>query len=135
MSAALARRRAAPLETVAVDVPEDAVEAYEQALASVCATVGLFLDDTTGIWRIEGVREAGADWAPVASALAVAALVSGVDVPAQRVATEADGWLARTQAAFPPQPIGRRFTVRGTHLPAARDGARLVLVLDAGVAF
>lgn len=35
MSAALARRRAAPLETVAVDVPEGAVEAYEQALAAV----------------------------------------------------------------------------------------------------
>lgn len=135
MSAALTRRRAAPLETVAVDVPEGAVEAYEQALAAVCATVGLFLDEATGIWRIEGVREAGADWAPVASALAVAALVSGVDAPAQRVATEAEGWLARTQAAFPPQPIGRRFMVRGTHLPAARDGARLVLVLDAGVAF
>ena len=67
------------LETVSVDVPEAAVEAYEAALESVCATVGFFVDETTGLWRVEGVREIGRDEAELVAALALAAAVSGCE--------------------------------------------------------
>ena len=56
------RRHAAPLETLSVEVPDAAVEAYEAALGTVCATVGFFLaDEARGTWRVEGVHDAGAD--------------------------------------------------------------------------
>ena len=62
--------------------------------------------------------------------------VSGFDAGApERHPTEAEGWLARTVEAFPEQALGRRFTIRPTHLPNPRQWDRLVLRLDAGLAF
>lgn len=130
------RRHAAPLETVSVEVPDAAVEAYEAALGTVCATVGFFLaDEARGTWRVEGVRDAGADEARLQDALTLAALVSGVPATLRRDATEAEGWLARTQASFPEQRVGRRFAVRGTHEAGRATPGRLTLTLDAGLAF
>ncbi len=130
------RRRAGPLETVFVEVPDAAVEAYEAALGTVCATVGFFFaDEARGIWRVEGVRDAGADEARLQDALALAALVTGVPAILGREATEAEGWLARTWESFPEQRVGRRFTVRGTHQANGPAAGRLVLTLDAGLAF
>ena len=130
------RRRAGPLETVFVTVPEGALDAYEAAFCACCETVGFFLaDEAARTWRVEGVRTAGDDDRPLRSALLVAGLTSGFEAPLERVATEAEGWLARTQAAFPPMRVGRRFLVRGTH-DAGPDVAGLItLTLDAGLAF
>jgi ribosomal protein L11 methyltransferase len=122
------------LETVFVDVPEAAVPAYESALRSVCATVGLFVDEPSGLWRVEGVKAAGTGEPALAAALALASAATGTSAPLQRHGTEAEGWLARTHAAFPEQRIGR-FVIRGTHLPARPTPGRIVLVLDAGAAF
>ena len=130
------RRHAVPLETVFVEVPDAAVEAYEAALGTVCATVGFFFaDEERGIWRVEGVHDAGADEARLQDALALAALVSGAAAPLRREATEAEGWLARTREAFPQQLVGRRFAVRGTHQIGGAAPGRLMLTLDAGLAF
>ncbi len=130
------RRRAAPLETVFVEVPDAAVEAYEAALGTVCTTVGFFFaDEARGIWRVEGVRDAGVNEALLQDALALAALVTGIPAALRREATEAEGWLARTWEAFPEQRVGRRFTVRGTHQVPGSAAGRLVLTLDAGLAF
>jgi len=130
------RRHAGPLETVFVEVPDAAVEAYEAALGTVCATVGFFFaDEAHGIWRVEGVRDTGADEAWLQDALALAALVSGVSATLAREPTEAEGWLARTWEAFPEQLVGRRFTVRGTHQASGAALGRIVLTLDAGLAF
>ncbi len=130
------RRHALALETVHVTVPEDAVEAYEAALASVCGTVGIFeADDTQTVWRIEGVKDAGAEEQALATALALARAATGISATLGREATEAEGWLARTYSAFPEQLVGRRFAVRGTHLGRAPSGPRLTLTLDAGIAF
>jgi ribosomal protein L11 methyltransferase len=128
-------RHAIPLETVSVSVPEDALEAYEAAFTATCATVGFFLDEDTRIWRVEGVKQIGVGDGELASALAIAAIVSGVDAGLERSATEADGWLARTYASFPEQLIGRRFAVRGTHLTDEAAINRIALTLDAGLAF
>ncbi len=130
------RRHAIALETVHVTVPDEAVEAYERALASVCSTVGIFeADDSQTVWRVEGVKDEGSGEPALAVALSIAAAMSGIDVPLQRERTQAEGWLARTYESFPEQQVGRRFAIRGTHLGAAPGGPRLTLTLDAGIAF
>jgi ribosomal protein L11 methyltransferase len=123
------------LETVSVEVPEAALEAYEAALGSVCASVGFFLEEKTRIWRVEGVKQTGYGDAELTAALALAEIMSGVAAPLHRAATEAGGWLARTRAAFPEQRVGRCFVVRGTHLAGDPAAGRITLTLDAGVAF
>ncbi len=130
------RRRAGPIETVSVTVPEAALDAYEAALATSCGTIGFFLDDEDArIWRVEGVRDTEAELSPLLDALSIAALVTGVTASLARVATEAEGWVQRTQEAFPEQLVGHRFAIRGTHDAAPRTPGRITLVLDAGLAF
>jgi ribosomal protein L11 methyltransferase len=124
-----------PLETVAVSVTEDAMEAYEAALATACLTVGFFRDHDTGIWRVEGVKQVGINEPELTGALAVAAIMTGEAPVLERAPTEADGWLARTYAAFPEQLIGKHFAVRGTHLTGPQTPNRITLTLDAGLAF
>ncbi len=97
--------------------------------------MGFFLDDATGLWRIEGVKAVGEAEPELVGALAIAAMVSGVEAELVREATPAEGWLARTHAAFPEQPVGRRFAVRGTHLAGPPMPGRITLSLDAGLAF
>ena len=105
-------------------------------MSSACDTVGFFLaDEAAGTWRVEGVRDQGADDALLRDALALAAAASGLVAPLQRSATEAEGWVLRTLEAFPEQHVGRRFAVRGTHDGAPRMPGRVTLVLDAGLAF
>jgi ribosomal protein L11 methyltransferase len=129
------RHRAPALETVSVEVPDHALEAYEAALATVCASVGFFRDDATGAWRVEGVKPVGEGETELFGAFGIAEALSGVVAEPVRRPTEAGGWLARTQAAFPEQQIGRRFAVRGTHLTGPPERGRITLLLDAGVAF
>ncbi len=124
-----------PLETVAVSVTEDALEAFEAALGNACLTVGFFLDEDTGIWRVEGVKQVGVNEAELSSSLAIASIVTGLSPVLERSATEAGGWLARTYASFPEQLIGRHFAVRGTHLTGPATANRIALTLDAGLAF
>ncbi len=129
------RRRAGPLETVSVEIPEHALETFEAALATVCATIAFFLiDEDQRIWRLEGVRDIPEDDSALQTALLLASATTGVEPPLHRAPTEADGWLARTREAFPDQSIGRRFLVRGTHSTTTEPG-RITLTLDAGLAF
>lgn len=129
-------RHARALETVTVVVEEAHAPLFEQALLTCCQTVGIFEeDDDQKYWRLEGVKECGQKEDELDSALTLARLITGEDAPVTRQATEAEGWLARTQEAFPPQNVGRRFTIRGTHLDQAPPSNRLTLTLDAGIAF
>lgn len=129
------KRRAQALETVSVQVPEAALEAYELALSSVCASVGFFRDHQTGAWHVEGVKPAGSDELQLSAALVLAAGLTGVEVPPRRAPTQTTGWLARTNASFPEQLVGQRFVVRGTHLRNSPSPSRITLTLDAGLAF
>ena len=129
------RRRAGPLETVSVEVPADAMEAFEAAIDSVCATIAFFLiDEDRGIWRIEGVRDVPEDDRALEAALAIAEAITGVAPAVTRAPTAADGWLARTLEAFPDQLVGTRFLIRGSHSQTEAPG-RIALTLDAGLAF
>ena len=133
----LSRRRVEPLELLAIDgLPEEAVPAFEAALQTVCVTVAYFRDEPTDTWRIEGVREAGWGDDELTGALALAAAVGGIEAPDLQIGPiEAEGWLARTVESFPEAPIGRRFLVRPTHVPNPVTHGRIVLRLDAGLAF
>jgi ribosomal protein L11 methyltransferase len=130
------RRHVQPLETLVLDqMPEEAVPTYEAALLSVSATVSLFRDESTDTWRIEAVREATADPEALATALTLAAGLTGHHAELERHHTEADGWLARTVEAFPVMPIGQRFLIRPSHVDQGRVHGRIALTLDAGLAF
>lgn len=129
-------RRGPALETVSIDnLPDEAVPAFEAALQTVCRSVALFRDEATDTWRVEGVRERGAGTEALAGALALAAAVTGIDTAAEAAPVEAEGWLARTVAAFGEQEIGGDFLIRPTHVPPRRTYGRMVLTLDAGIAF
>ncbi len=128
-------RHATSLETIRVVVPEDALEAYENALGEACGTIGFFLDEATRMWTVEGVKDQGAYEDDLAAGLALAGLITGLDPVIERFETPADDWLARTASAFPEQLVGRRFAVRGTHLTGQAPTGRIALDLDAGVAF
>jgi ribosomal protein L11 methyltransferase len=132
----LSRRRAEPLELLAIDgLAEEAVPAFEAALQQVCATVALFRDEATDTWRLEGVREQGQGDAELTGALALAAAVAGISPPTLNAEPiEAEGWLARTIQSFNEFPIGR-FLIRPTHVPNPIAYGRTILRLDAGLAF
>lgn len=129
-------RRADPLETVWFEaLPEAAVPMFEAALLRVCPSVAIFRDEATDTWRVEGVRARGSGDEELAGALALAALVTGVTPALQAEPVEAEGWLARTVASFGEQEIGAGYLIRPTHLPDRRIYGRMVLKLDAGIAF
>jgi len=128
-------RHAIGLETIRVVVTEDALEAYEAALGEACGTIGFFLDEDTRMWTVEGVKDQGAHEEELAAALAIAAIVTGLDPQIERFETPADDWLARTASSFPEQLVGRRFAIRGTHLTGKAPTGRIAIDLDAGVAF
>ncbi|QHI96376.1 methyltransferase domain-containing protein [Aristophania vespae] len=129
-------RRAIALETVSITVEEEFAPLFEQALMTACETVGIFEEDDEQIfWRLEGVKEIGQKDEELESALEVARILTGVEAKLLRQPTEAEGWLARTQEAFPPQNVGKFFSIRGTHLQKEPSSNRLTITLDAGIAF
>ena len=73
----------------------------KSAFLTACQTVGFFLDEATGTWRVEGVKPIGVNEADLAAGLALASAVTGVTPALHRAATEAGGWLARVYEAFP----------------------------------
>lgn len=129
-------RHARTLETLTIIVEEAFVPLFEQALMTACETVGMFEeDDDQKYWRLEGVKETGTHEEALESSITLARAITGVDAELTRRTTEAEGWLARTQEAFPPQDVGRRFCIRGTHLKDTPQSHRLNIILDAGIAF
>lgn len=130
-------RRADPLESIWIDgLAEDSVPLFEAAFLTHCRSVALFKDDPTDTWRVEGVRPQGTPADEFTGALALAAMMAGIDAPDLQVApVEAEGWLARTISAFEEMPIGGEYLVRPTHVAPRRLYGRTVLTLDAGIAF
>ena len=62
------KRRAVELETITLTgLPDEAVPAYEAALQSVARSVGYFREEPGETWRLEAVREQGADPAALPS--------------------------------------------------------------------
>ena len=123
-----------PLETITIEVPEQAVEAFEAALQRSAPRSAFSATRRANLARRGPASEAGAGernwsarwrwppWWPASTA---------------RAAFRADpgrGLAGPHRERFPEQPIGRRFLVRATHLPDRRP-RRVALRLDAGLAF
>lgn len=123
------------LDCISLRVPAAAMESFEAALSSVCLAVSFYHDEEADEWDLQGVKERGADEDELNAALLLAEMMTGVQPAVARGLVPVAGWLARTQQAFPEQLIGRRFAVRGTHLAKSPAPGRLVLTLDAGLAF
>lgn len=123
------------LDCIALTVPDDALDHFEAAMSSVCRAVSFFQNEGEGTWEISGVKERGAYESDLLGALSLAEMLTGVSPALTRSLVPVGGWLARNQAAFPEQLIGRRFAVRGTHIRAPKVEGRITLVLDAGLAF
>jgi len=119
----LLQRPVTALETVSVDVPETALEAYEAALSSTCTAVAFFRDHRTAAWRVEGVKSVGSNEPALVAALALAAEPSGVEGSSPAVSDPCGGlacsilrlisrttdWptILRTRHARPQYAIGR----------------------------
>jgi len=131
----MARNPPEVLEQISITVPEPALEAFEAALSSCCRSVGFFLDEASGAWVVEGLREVDGSDGDLATALILAEAASGISTTIERVVVPAGGWLARSYQGFPEQLIGNRFAIRGTHITAPRASGRITIVLDAGLAF
>ncbi len=123
------------LDHITLTVPAAVMEPFEAALSAVCRAVSFFHDEANDLWNLDAVKERGADEPELASALAIATLLTGHTPTLTRGNIPAGGWLARNHIAFPEQKIGRRFAVRGTHIAAPPLPGRLTLILDAGLAF
>ncbi|MGH7119484.1 MAG: 50S ribosomal protein L11 methyltransferase [Acetobacteraceae bacterium] len=122
------------LETLRLLVPECAVAAYRAALEPHVLSVAWF-DAGSGCCLVEAVRDAGSGQGALEVALALADAASGLTASVGREPTEASGWLQHTRSAFPEQRVGRRFVIRGGHLEAKRMPGKIVLALDAAMAF
>jgi ribosomal protein L11 methyltransferase len=124
----LALLRLAPLS-------ERASGIFEAALTPHCVSLSRFRrDDRSGVWEIEALPRPGAESA-LDLALALAAAVSGEKPERSSLQVPQSGWLARNRRAFPPLEVGRRFLICPTHHPAPRRKGRMVIRLDAGLAF
>lgn len=123
------------LDSVALTVPAAALEPFEAALSSACRAVSFFHDEANDLWNLEGVKERGSFEPELAAGFAVAELLTGHSPEITRGQVPVGGWLARNQAAFPEQKIGRRFAVRGTHIATPKLTGRITITLDAGLAF
>ncbi len=123
------------LDCISLRVPATAMESFEAALSSICLAVSFYHDEDADEWDIQGVKERGADEDELSSALLIAEIVTGFQPVVLRELVPVGGWLARTQQAFPEQFIGNRFVVRGTHISAPPVPGRIILTLDAGLAF
>lgn len=120
-----------------VSVPEAAVPAFVAAFESVCDSVEFVREDEScARWTVSGLLRERSRRAELDAGLALAAAAAGVPVPeVAEGEVEAEGWLARNLASFPPLPIGQRFLIRGTHDAHATSPGRLALTIDAGLAF
>ncbi len=123
------------MDCISLIVPADALDHFEAALGSVCRAVSFFHHEELDVWDVQGVKERGAHEPELASALLVAETLTGHAPQLTRTLVSVGGWLARSQAGFPEQKIGRRFAVRGTHIAAPTLPGRITLTLDAGLAF
>lgn len=128
------RRSGRQLETLRVMLPEQAIGVYRAALEAHALSVAWF-DAGGGTYLMEAVREVGSGEAALDLALALAAAASGVAALPAREPAATEGWLARMRAAFPEQKIGKRYSIRSRQAEKPPPGGRIVLVLEAGMAF
>lgn len=123
------------MQVIEIDLPVDAVAAYEAALEPFCSAVASFEIEEDRLWRLTGYVEEDADLGGLGAAWAVAEAASGIaaERPVALDLPDID-WLAENRRQFPPVRAGR-FFIRATIRDDRPPAGALLISLDAGPAF
>ncbi len=106
-----------------------------QALENYCLTVSAFEDQSSGLWRVEGLIGAEPDRVGVAERLGRALVALDLDLPKLDVdLIPPKDWTAENLMDFPPLRIARYF-IHGSHYREPPPAGAIALKLDAGTAF
>jgi ribosomal protein L11 methyltransferase len=118
-----------------VEVPKEAAETFERALAPLANATSVFEIPGSLLWRVEAFAVSQPDEDAVVGAVALAAELSGLPEPEIRVLPlPAIDWVAENQKSFQPIVAGR-FFVHPTHYEGAIPPGATALAIDAGPAF
>lgn len=121
--------------TLVVEVPKEATETFERALAPLANATSVFEIPGSPLWRVEAFAVSQPDEDAVVGAVALAAELSGLPEPEIRVLPlPAIDWVAENQKSFQPIVAGR-FFVHPTHYEGAIPPSATALAIDAGPAF
>lgn len=121
--------------TIRVEVPHAAASLLVDALDSHAAATSAFLDEATGIWRIEAFFASRPDDGRLLADLAAAAAASGTGIPELSVVDLGSrDWVAENQRAFPPFRVGR-FYIYGSCVKTPPPKGAHPILLDAATAF
>ncbi|MEL0018887.1 MAG: 50S ribosomal protein L11 methyltransferase, partial [Rickettsiales bacterium] len=121
--------------TLVVEVPKDAAETFERALAPLANATSVFEIPGSPLWRVEAFAVSQPDEDAVVGAVALAAELSDLPEPEIRVLPlPAIDWVAENQKSFQPIVAGR-FFVHPTHYEGAIPPGATALAIDAGPAF
>jgi ribosomal protein L11 methyltransferase len=121
--------------TLVVEVPKEAAETFERALAPLANATSVFEIPGSPLWRVEAFAVSQPDEDAVVGAVALAAELSGLPEPEIRVLPlPAIDWVAENQKSFQPIVAGR-FFVHPTHYEGAIPPGATALAIDAGPAF
>jgi len=121
--------------TLVVEVPKEATETFERALAPLANATSVFEIPGSLLWRVEAFAVSQPDEDAVVGAVALAAELSGLPEPEIRVLPlPAIDWVAENQKSFQPIVAGR-FFVHPTHYEGAIPHGATALAIDAGPAF
>jgi len=121
--------------TLVVEVPKEATETFERALAPLANATSVFEIPGSLLWRVEAFAVSQPDEDAVVGAVALAAELSGLPEPEIRVLPlPAIDWVAENQKSFQPIVAGR-FFVHPTHYEGAIPPSATALAIDAGPAF
>ncbi|HVO14461.1 MAG TPA: 50S ribosomal protein L11 methyltransferase [Alphaproteobacteria bacterium] len=116
-------------------VPDHAVAIFQNAVEPFAEAVTAFEVPGTTLWRVAAYAEAAPERGALEAALAVAALGTGVAVPAISVGALPDrDWLAENRRNLPPLVVGRWY-IHGSHVAAPAPAGATPLRIDAGLAF
>lgn len=120
-------------------LPAAAAAACAAALDPWCTVVATSIDADDGRVTLTGWLAAAAvpdrpTLAAIATALAVAAAMAGIDPPALTVRAVGDDWLAANREQFRPFRLGR-FFIQGADAAEPPPPGLLPLTVDAGLAF
>ena len=113
--------------TLVVEVPKEAAETFERALAPLANATSVFEIPGSPLWRVEAFAVSQPDEDAVVGAVALAPEIRVLPLPAI-------DWVAENQKSFQPIVAGR-FFVHPTHYEGAIPPGATALAIDAGPAF
>jgi len=121
--------------TIVVEVPKQAADIFDRALAPLSAATSSFESPDTDLWRVEAFAVSPPDETALVGAVALAAELAGIPEPDIRVAPlPAIDWVAENQKSFEPISAGR-FFIHPTHYDGFVPAGSTSLAVDAGPAF